>query len=98
MRILIAAPFLLVMVLFALSNPQNVSLRLWPTDLAMQAPLSLIVLVSMGFGGLIGALALWFSAIGARMRARRAEATVRRQDAQMNNMRSQTAVALPPPA
>ncbi len=33
MRALIAAPFLLLLVLFALSNGQSVQFGLWPTDL-----------------------------------------------------------------
>jgi uncharacterized integral membrane protein len=101
MRILLAAPFLLVLVLFALSNPQHVSLGLWPTDLTVEAPLSLVVLIGLGFGFFFGALALWVSAVGARMRARRAEAHVRRLEAQVNALRTQAGpavTALPPPA
>ena len=40
MRLLIALPCLLLLVLFALSNAAPVSLRLWPTDYAMELPLS----------------------------------------------------------
>jgi putative membrane protein len=101
MRLLLAAPFLLVMVLFALSNPQHINIGLWPTDLTVEAPLSLVVLVGLGFGFFFGALALWFSAVGARMRARRAEASVRRLEAQVNALRTTPGSAmavLPPPA
>ena len=69
MRALLAAPFLLLMVLFALSNPQPVKLGLWPTDYSVEAPLSLTVLVAMGAAFLIGSFMTWFGVFGARRRA-----------------------------
>ncbi len=83
MRFLIALPFLLVLVLFALSNTQSVHLGLWPTDLGLDAPLSIVVLVGMAIAFVLGALALWFSALAARHRARRAEHRVRALEAQL---------------
>ena len=47
MRLLIALPLLLILVLFALSNTAPVRLRLWPTDYALELPLSLAVLGAM---------------------------------------------------
>ena len=40
------APFLLLLVLFTLSNAGEVQLGLWPTDLSVQAPLSVAVLIA----------------------------------------------------
>src|ERR1700692_4239979 len=79
MRFLIAIPLLLVVVLFALSNTQNVHLGLWPlpADFAVDAPLSIIVLAGMAIAFMLGALELWFTALGARRRARRAEHQVK---------------------
>jgi uncharacterized integral membrane protein len=77
-RILIAAPFLALMVLFALSNPAPVKLGIWPTDYAIEVPLSLAILAAMGVAFFLGALLLWVSAMAARMRARGAEKEVRR--------------------
>ena len=48
MRLLIALPLLLIMVLFALSNTAPVRLHLWPTDYALELPLSLAVLGGHG--------------------------------------------------
>jgi len=72
-RILIAIPFLLLLVLFALSNPEPVRLVLWPTDLMLQVPLSLAVLVAMAFSFLLGGIFVWFGLLGQARRARRAE-------------------------
>jgi uncharacterized integral membrane protein len=88
LRILIAAPFLILMVLFALSNPPPVALGLWPTDFTIQVPLSLAILAAMGIGFFFGALLLWVSAVGARARARRAERHVRQLEAQVQELKA----------
>ncbi len=72
-RAIVAAPFLLLLVLFALSNTETVQLRLWPTDYALDTPLAIAILVAAGLAFLIGACLLWFSAVGARSRLRRSE-------------------------
>ena len=90
MRALLAAPFLLLMVLFALSNPQPVKLGLWPTDYSVEAPLSLTVLVAMGAAFLIGSFMTWFGVFGARRRARRAERKSRMLDAQVKELKART--------
>jgi uncharacterized integral membrane protein len=45
--------------LLALSNPEVVSLRLWPLPLAAKAPLYLVVVGSLICGALIGAVTVW---------------------------------------
>ena len=104
MRLLIAVPLLLLLVLFALSNRKPVPVGLWPTDLVFDVPLSLAVLVAMGAAFLVGALFVWFSALAQRARARRAEAQVRLLDEQLAELKARLARAdanapsLPPPA
>ena len=71
LRLLIALPILLIFALFALSNPGAVRLGLWPTDLSIEVPISLAVLVAAAVAFFLGALVLWTSLLGARMRARR---------------------------
>lgn len=109
-RALIFAPLLFVLVLFALSNPEPVRLRMWPTDLSIDIPLSITVLLAMAVSFLLGALFLWFSAVGARLRARRAEHAVRMLEAQVVELKARAistgaslkntsaVTALPPPA
>ncbi len=100
-RVLIFAPLLFLLVLFALSNPQTVHIGLWPTDFVVDLPLSIAVLLAMALALLMGAALIWVSALGARLRARRAEAQVRRLEAQVAELKARLAtpaVALPPPS
>ncbi|HEY8288745.1 MAG TPA: LapA family protein [Acetobacteraceae bacterium] len=99
MRILIAIPLLLILVLFALSNTAPVKLGFWPTDFTMQLPLSLAILGGMGLAFLIGGLLVWVSALGQRRRARRAEQAVRLLEAQVQELKARVpALAMPPPS
>jgi putative membrane protein len=98
MRALVAAPLLLLVVLFVLSNPQPVRLGLWPTDLTIAPPLSIAMLVAMAGAFLLGALMLWVDALGARRRARRAEYAQRLLEAQVQELKARLAgPPLPPP-
>ncbi len=99
-RALIFAPLLFILVLFALSNPQVVHLGLWPTDVVVDLPLSITVLLAMAVAFVLGALLLWFSVIGTRMRARRAEAKIRMLEAQVSELKTRLGspvMSLPPP-
>jgi len=99
-RALLFAPLLFLLVLFALSNPQPVKLGLWPTDLTVDIPLSITVLLAMAAAFVLGALLLWFSVVGTRLRARRAEQKVRMLEAQVAELKTRMAqpvTALPPP-
>jgi lipopolysaccharide assembly protein A len=99
MRLLLAVPFLVVLVAFALSNQQPVTVGLWPFDGSLQVPLSIAVLVPMGVSFFLGALLLWFSAVSARRQARRAERKALRVDAEASELRRRLdqAVASGPP-
>jgi lipopolysaccharide assembly protein A len=87
MRVVVAVPFLLLLVLFALSNTAPVAIGLWPTDLALHLPLSLAVLGGMALAFLAGALLVWAEALRQRRRARRAEASVRLLEARLAETR-----------
>jgi uncharacterized integral membrane protein len=91
MRLLITLPLLLLMILFALSNTAPVNLRLWPTDYALQTPLSLAVLGAMAIAFVAGGLLVWITALGQRRRARRAEQTVRLLEAQVQELKARLA-------
>lgn len=112
MRILLAVPVLVVLVVFALSNQQVVRLGLWPTDIIVEVPLSIAVLVAAGLFFVCGALMTWGTSIAMRDRARRAERAVRQLEAQVQALKSRptaggtamagsagtgSAMALPPP-
>jgi uncharacterized integral membrane protein len=72
LRFIILLPFLIVLVAFALSNQQTVTLGMWPTDLTVEAPLSIAVLIAAGVFFFLGALFVWFGSVAARTRAARA--------------------------
>ncbi len=91
LRILAALPFLLLLVLFALSNTRTVPLGLWPTDLSFELPLSLAILSAAGIAFLLGAAVLWLSVLGARLRARRSQHAVRLLEAQVAELKAELA-------
>lgn len=98
MRVLLAFPLLVILVLFALSNKQVVRLGLWPTDVQIDAPVSLAILAIAGLFFLFGAFVSWNGTLAARSRARRAEARARQLQAQLEAARPRgTALSLPPP-
>jgi uncharacterized integral membrane protein len=96
MRLLIALPLLLIMVLFALSNTAPVRLHLWPTDYALELPLSLAVLGAMAIAFLVGGASAWLSELAQRRRARRAEHAVRLLEAQVQELKARLPQAPPP--
>ena len=95
-RILFGAPILVLLILFALSNPQIVRMGIWPTDFAVDLPLSLAILGAMAVAFVLGALTLWFSVVAARGRARRAEREKRMLDAQVRELQARLAAPAPP--
>lgn len=107
MRILLVVPVLIVLIAFALSNRQVVQLGLWPTDIMIDAPLSITILVAAGLFFIVGALMTWGAGVLTASRARQAERTVRQLEAEVRALKSQprtaagaaagSAMALPPP-
>ena len=96
MRFLIAVPILVLLVLFALSNKQAVQLGLWPTDISVEAPLSVAVLLAAGVFFVAGALMTWGGTLALRGRARRAEMAVTQLQAQLRAMKTRPAPASAP--
>lgn len=101
LRLLLLAPVLLLLIVFALSNPQPVRLGLWPTDLAVEVPVSLAVLVGAGLAFFIGGLVAWSGSAGLRRKLARAQGSTQVLEAQLRSLRAQqqtAVVSLPPPA
>ena len=89
------AALIAFVVLFALSNPQEIGLRLWPLDLVLVAPLSLAVLGVAGFAFLLGAAIASISSWPLRRRLRRAEHAARMMEAQVQELRAKEAAGRP---
>lgn len=87
MRVLLAIPLIVIVVAFALSNPQTVRLGLWPTDILIDMPLSVAVLIAAGVFFVVGAFMTWTTAVAMRARARRAERAVKQLEAQVDALR-----------
>jgi uncharacterized integral membrane protein len=92
LRALVLVPILVVLVSFALSNPQPVELGLWPTDYTIEVPLSIAILSSSGLFFFLGAVFVWFGWVAARTRAVRA-----RRRATSREARSKKS-SVPPPS
>jgi lipopolysaccharide assembly protein A len=82
-RLIPALIVVLILVVFALSNREAVSLGFWPTGYNAQVPLSAAILVGMAVAFFLGAATVWLEHLGLRRRARRAEAAVSRLQAQL---------------
>jgi len=88
LRAIVAFPFLLILVIFALSNRAPVDLHFWPTDFELTVPLSVAILVGAGACFFLGALFTWFGALGQRYRAKRAERQVRTLESQVQALQA----------
>ena len=74
MRIFSGVLGLIVLVLvlaFALSNKQDVTVALWPFKDSLQAPLYAIGLVPLALGFIVGSLQGWIGSLPHRLRLRR---------------------------
>ncbi len=91
-------PFLLLLVVFVLSNREPVAIGFWPTDVRWDVPLSLAILIAAAVALLFGAAMVWMSELGQRRRARRAEAAVRLLEEQVQELKARLRPpAMPPP-
>jgi len=99
MRLVIATPFLLFLILFVLSNREQVAIGLWPTDVSWDVPLSIAVLIAAAIAFVLGAILVWVTELGQRRRARRAEAHVRMLEEQVAELKARIGAreAIAPP-
>ncbi len=88
MRWVLFLPLLVLLALFALSNPQEVEIRLWPFDAAWVSPLGLAMLLFGAAAFLLGALLVWAAAVPERRRAARVEQAARLIEAELASLRA----------
>ena len=69
----IKLPITIVVVLFAVSNWKPVSMELWPLPGVLDAPLSLIFLLAVVAGFILGGVIAWTGELGHKTRANKAE-------------------------
>lgn len=70
---IITIPFALLLLSFAISNREMVTLGLWPLPFRIDAPVYLVALLPLLFGVVIGGLVLWFGRFATGLRMRRLE-------------------------
>jgi len=75
---LVTAPVALVLIVFAVTNRDAITLNFWPLPVTLQAPVYLIVFLALLAGFLIGELVAWIN--GRRWR-RQARHSARRVEA-----------------
>lgn len=97
---LVTAPLVLVLIVFAVSNREAVTVTLWPFPLLIETRLYLVVLLTLLLGFLVGLGAGWVASWqvrrAARQRARRIEALERDLAAAEARLRSASASSAPP--
>ena len=86
LRLILALPVILVLVIFALSNRSPVSLNFIGYSVA--TPLSVAVLAGAAVFFVLGALIVWFGELRQRRRARRAERRVRQLEEELAELRA----------
>ena len=92
MGLLLAIPFLLLLLLFALSNRQMVQIALWPTDWSVDLMLSVAMLGIAAAAFLFGGLTVWLSELGRRRRLRGAERKIVLLEEQLRTLKSRAAL------
>ena len=97
MRLLIAVPFLMVLVIFVLSNRETVTVGFWPTDARWDMPLSVALLIAAAIALVVGAFMVWISELRHRRRAHHAEVKVRQLEAQVRELQARLHPQTAPP-
>jgi uncharacterized integral membrane protein len=91
LRLILLLPVLVVLVLFGLSNREEVELHLWPLDFTWAVPLSTAMLVFAAVFFLFGALVAWTAGLHYRTRARRSARAAQVLEAELNEYRAAAA-------
>ena len=89
----ILIPIAAIVISFALSNRQLVSIDLWPLNMSLEQPLYLIVLLSVLAGFLIGLIIMWISAGRARMKARREAFRAKSLERELSDLKARQATS-----
>jgi uncharacterized integral membrane protein len=86
-RWLVTAPLALVLVVFAVSNRETVSVTFWPTPFEIDMPLYLVVLAALLLGFLLGQFIAWINGGKKRREARDKARRVRELESEVENLR-----------
>lgn len=93
---LITLPFLLLAILFAVSNREAVELTLWPLPYAATLPLFVTILIMLFIGFLLGVGFMWIEVLRARRQARILRRVADQQEQELNRLRRDKRLAVDP--
>lgn len=92
LQLIMMLPFLIVLVAFVLMNQTPAAMEL--PSLSWQSSAGAVALIFAGVFFLLGALLVWFSELGQRRRARRAEQQVKQLEAKLAELHAQMSQAV----
>ncbi len=84
---ILTVPLMIVAVVFAVTNRSGATLNLWPLGITLEAPLFVLVLLSLLVGLIAGGTIAWMSAGRARRRARAAEYRANSAERELDTLR-----------
>ena len=90
---IITIPVAIIIVSFAVTNREAVTLGLFPLPFELTLPIYIVVLVPLAVGIILGGLIAWFSAGRHRQRARERGAEVERLSSEVRRHRERQKVA-----
>lgn len=93
---LITLPFLLLAILFAISNRDAVEITLWPLPYAATLPLFVTILVMLFIGFLIGAGFMWIKVLRTSRQIRILRRVADQQEEELNRLRRDKRLAVDP--
>ena len=93
---LITLPFLLLAILFAISNRATVEITIWPLPYAVTLPLFVTILAMLFIGFLIGAGFMWVEVLRARRQIRILRRVADQQEQELNRLRRDKRLAVDP--
>lgn len=95
---MVLAPLALVALVFLLSNRSLIPVELWPLPVVLHPPLSVVILVSVFAGFLMGGFIAWTSAGKARRQARADARRLKTLERELELFRARDAAANTPAA
>jgi uncharacterized integral membrane protein len=101
LRVIIFVPLALVILFFSMANRGSVRIGLDPfapndgSGLSFEAPIFLVVLVSIAIGVLAGGISSWLGHLSVRRAAKVARAEARKTRVEIEKLRQQALASLP---
>jgi uncharacterized integral membrane protein len=92
---IVTIPFALLLLSFAISNRELVTLGLWPLPFRIDAPLYLVALLPLLLGVVIGGLVLWFGRLATGLRMRRLETRLAATQKDLEGMKARQRPGVP---